>query len=455
MMQALVIPPGEPPARKHNGKARETHPREMEILLRAAKTEGVDVKALEPTLGWFFLQHAMLTPERKERALTALPATGDYTLEEAKKVCLRLFADLHLHEARPHGRTQHRPDARRHVNTLADTISGSSTPAQEEETEATLEGEEEDDTTYLDVHEVIREELGCLAAELASSKTRLTAEEEERIEDAAAQLSNVSEALETVRDARRRVNPKALAVSPRRGGKGKGKGKCGKQSREDIAKRKAKSTCKACGQRGHWANGPECPKRGQSIQEVAFEEEIEDESHTVFTVDAANDIPNITADFSINIVGDLAQGVVDTAAARSVAGGAWTTHYLQQLDRLGLTSQVSKQAVDERFRFGDGQSVECYELITAPAVVANTALMISWRHLPGLNLSLLLGRDFLIENGAIVNIVAQTLKIEGERRCNEAKRDTSAWSSTPNASRPSSQPLFPRIRLASPRPHAV
>ena len=62
--------------------------------LERLRTEGVDVTALEPTLGWFFLQHAMLTPERKERALTALPATGDYTLEEAKKVCLRLFADF-------------------------------------------------------------------------------------------------------------------------------------------------------------------------------------------------------------------------------------------------------------------------------------------------------------------------------------------------------------------------
>jgi len=195
--------------------------------LERLRTEGVDVSALEPTLGCFFLQHAMLTPERKERALTALPATGDYTLEEAKKVCLRLFADLHLHEARQQPHTKFRQDSRRHVNTLTDAPSGSSTPAPEDDAEA-QEGEEEDDPTYLDVHEVIREELSCLAADLASSRTRLSAEEEERIEDAAAQLSNVAEALETVRDTRQGAGDLA---APRWEGQRKRQGQ-GRQDRQ-------------------------------------------------------------------------------------------------------------------------------------------------------------------------------------------------------------------------------
>ena len=59
--------------------------------LERLRSEGVDVCALEPTLRWFFLQHANLTSERKERVLTAL-GSEDYSLEDAKKVCLRLFA---------------------------------------------------------------------------------------------------------------------------------------------------------------------------------------------------------------------------------------------------------------------------------------------------------------------------------------------------------------------------
>ena len=40
--------------------------------LEKMRTEGVDIRPLEPTLGWFYLQHGALTPERKERVYTAL-----------------------------------------------------------------------------------------------------------------------------------------------------------------------------------------------------------------------------------------------------------------------------------------------------------------------------------------------------------------------------------------------
>ena len=199
--------------------------------LERLRVESVDVKALEPTLGWFFLQHACLTPERRERALTALPAGGDYTLEDAKKVCLRLFADIHLSENRftsaPRG--QFTPGGRRQVNTLADTPGNSSGHQPDEHYDVDEQWEEEEgeeEGEEMDVHEVVREELQCLAGDLASSRVQLTQEDEEKVETAAAQLAGVQEALEIVRDIRRKVNPGAVAVSPHRSkGKGKGRGK--------------------------------------------------------------------------------------------------------------------------------------------------------------------------------------------------------------------------------------
>ena len=102
---------------------------------------------------------------------------------------------------------------------------------------------------------------------------------------------------------------------------------------------------------------------------------------------------------ALEAVQDSSRGVVDTAAARSVAGGVWTDDYLKKLDVLGLGHLVTRTSCNELFRFGDGVAVKCSEIICAPAVIANQPMMVSWRHLPGLKLSLLLGRDFLIEHG--------------------------------------------------------
>lgn len=90
----------------------------------------------------------------------------------------------------------------------------------------------------------------------------------ERIESASALLVGPREAPETVRAARN-----ALAERKVRGGegarKGRGRGTDGRgghgrkgsgrggRGNPAIAERKAKSVCKACGQRGHWAGDPE------------------------------------------------------------------------------------------------------------------------------------------------------------------------------------------------------
>ena len=74
------------------------------------------------------------------------------------------------------------------------------------------------------------------------------------------ELSVVPEALMTVRCATDKTKGKdAPAVSF--SGKGKGrwrKPSSAKQLQDKLAARKAKSTCDACGQRGHWAGDPGC-----------------------------------------------------------------------------------------------------------------------------------------------------------------------------------------------------
>ena len=104
--------------------------------LERLRQEGVDVVPLEPTLGWFFIQHAALTPERRERVLTAI-GKADYTLAEAKAVCLRLFAEIHMHES---GGRRPPPSPYRRPAQVAQVSAGTE---DDEEAEEEEEGSEE------------------------------------------------------------------------------------------------------------------------------------------------------------------------------------------------------------------------------------------------------------------------------------------------------------------------
>ena len=65
---------------------------------------------------------------------------------------------------------------------------------------------------------------------------------------------------------------------------------------------------------------------------------------------------------------DLRRGVVDTAAAGSVSGGAWAADYIAPVRSLGLGDLVSEEQTSEKFRFGDGVVHASAKLVTAPAV---------------------------------------------------------------------------------------
>ena len=86
-----------------------------------------------------------------------------------------------------------------------------------------------------------------------------------KLEQACAALSEASEALQTVRDAKealRRRSPKGA-----KGSKGTGKTKTKSKSKPTsstfarVQDRKKRSTCKDCGEIGHWSGDAECNKR--------------------------------------------------------------------------------------------------------------------------------------------------------------------------------------------------
>ena len=145
--------------------------------LEKMRTEGVDIRPLEPTLGWFYLQHGALTPERKERVYTALGGE-DYTLQDAKKVCLRLFAEIHMHEHRPKPFFQKggRPAQ---VHEVGD---GHGDEGEEEPWDDDEEGDEESTASHRDVQEVIRDELQGLPQDLQVLQLNLSQQDEERLD---------------------------------------------------------------------------------------------------------------------------------------------------------------------------------------------------------------------------------------------------------------------------------
>ena len=72
--------------RRHGERINEFGTR-FDEGLNTLKDDGVDVKSLDPILGWFFLYMARLTPERRERAIAALVQDG-FVLAEVRRVPL-------------------------------------------------------------------------------------------------------------------------------------------------------------------------------------------------------------------------------------------------------------------------------------------------------------------------------------------------------------------------------
>ena len=422
--------------------------------------DGINVEALKDVLGWFFLQYSGLTSERRERVLGALGDAG-FEVEAVRRKCVALFPELHVSESmgarggnRPPyqsrfggGQGQQAPP-RRDVNETAATNDDEA--ATNDEDPHDYELPDALDPEQFDLSGALRGELEALAADIeqyGADADSIGAEQINALEDATARLADAAEALETVRDARQRLRPgDQPAVSTKAKGKGKGKGKAPAKS---IAERKANSTCKACGGRGHWSGDRECPRTAggagaqsvhvtdsgghdaqalicepceallpetsTNVQELkaAFENEFPE---TITNVQELNETYVLSANALNETDPDAGRGIFDTACALSVAGCAWTRQYLRTLECLGLSHLVQEDVATETFRFGDGHGVQCNRRVTAPVVIANQPLMLRWHVLDGYKLSLLLGQDFIAQTGAIFDGKKHKLSIDG-RSC--------------------------------------
>ena len=141
-----------------------------------------------------------------------------------------------------------------------------------------------------EVNDVLQKELEGLSREIETSGEQAVdenfdADEAGKLEEACGILAGASEALQTVRDARRSLNlrkKKATTYSRRTSSlvsttKGTSKGQAQPKS---IAERKKTSKCAVCGQLGHWKGDPECPGQKGSRQ-VQVAEGYDEEDPTV------------------------------------------------------------------------------------------------------------------------------------------------------------------------------
>ena len=129
------------------------------------------------------------------------------------------------------------------------------------------EDEEAAEVNVSDLQNILQDELNGLAGDLEASgdgvEEYLDPTVAADLERACAQVSDASEALQTIRDIR-------AGLKGRGKGKSKGKGKSGNRSSTDpqaaVRAKKAKSKCHVCGKMGHWSGDPECPGPSATTQ---------------------------------------------------------------------------------------------------------------------------------------------------------------------------------------------
>ena len=128
--------------------------------------------------------------------------------------------------------------------------------------------DDETDVNSAHLQGFVRSELEALSSGIDDFSSDLssvfTHEESTKLESAAMELSSVPQALVTIRAGRDKMKGKSEskcepAVSFSGTGKGKWRKPCSSKHLQDkLAARKSKSTCHACGQRGHWAGDLRC-----------------------------------------------------------------------------------------------------------------------------------------------------------------------------------------------------
>ena len=280
--------------------------------LEKLRRDQIEIDALGDLAGWWFLEvDANLTEERIEMVKTHVDPESMYDRFDLRTALLRLFPNLHLTEARranlqreipsrfswqrqrddrwtTHGATGSRGggkggDARRsygkgrQINTIEDEEGSLGSEESEYDDDGGYEQVAGGDQPNLQVTQVPQAELGQLQDDLDSlseNDSTYSPGEQAELEAAAATLSNVSDALEVVRNFRKKTRQGRTGKGrrPEKGFRGEAVAAEGKPSRkggrgaspakESLASRKLKSRCRVCSLPGHWAGDPADGQKG-------------------------------------------------------------------------------------------------------------------------------------------------------------------------------------------------
>jgi len=256
---------------RHRGEPVREFITRFDLGLAEMRENGIDIEVIPDLAGWWFVRFLSLNEERRERITSALP-DEHMALNDVKKLCMRIFSDLHIQELAEDALSLHAQSRPRGPAVVQQ-------PVKPRPAFATAHDDEDDDgASCMDSAEfqnACRHELECLSLALEANggdfPSHMTSDEVATVTDAANSLAIASEAMSTLRSARsvlcieqkkgkgkgKADGPAIAPFLPRRGGRSRGNHYAPLQ--QSIAQRKLRSHCNSCGGIGHWSGDSECP----------------------------------------------------------------------------------------------------------------------------------------------------------------------------------------------------
>ena len=279
------------------------------FLAEVQKLQDESVNTDKLLLGWWWMKRARIVGERRERLIAMLASRdGDPPSYDDLPAFMaagsRLFHDLHKYEqprllARGTTSTtttssSSKQGQRRYVHVSEtvdqDTMPMTTGPSQQAASETPEEEEEED---------ALHEHLMAEAAQLAEEVREVQQPEEaDKYIETMETLAVAADSLAALRPARKgrgkhkgTTSTSTTSSTQARSGKGRSGISAPAARTRDIQRKKAQSTCRACGEKGHWAGDPECPVQPghDTLAIVNQEEENMAEVLTISTLAVAEE----------------------------------------------------------------------------------------------------------------------------------------------------------------------